>query len=206
MYARSSDFRGDPQTIDDAIAYVRDEVMPTVTAMSGCVGLSMLCNRDTGRCIATTSWADESSMRMSEQGVQELRARMAEIFRGDYEVQEWEIGLLHRLHEAPDGACTRVTWARGNPADMDRMLDTFKVGMLPRVEELSGFCSVSFFINRQTGVAATAATYASRDAMQRASETVGPMREQFSREMGAEITEVDEFDLVLAHLRVPETV
>ena len=46
MYARSTTVRGDPQSVDDGIAYVRDEVMPAVQQMDGCIGLSMLADRD----------------------------------------------------------------------------------------------------------------------------------------------------------------
>ena len=49
MYARSTTVNGDPKALDGAIAYVRDEVMPMVQEMDGCIGLSMLCDRDSGR-------------------------------------------------------------------------------------------------------------------------------------------------------------
>ena len=62
MYARSTTVRGNPKAMDDGIAYVRDTVMPTVQQMDGCIGLSMLADRDSGRCIVTTSWADADAM------------------------------------------------------------------------------------------------------------------------------------------------
>src|SRR3954464_357076 len=69
MYARSTTIHGTPGSVDAATAYVRDEVMPTVRAMEGCVGLSMLADHDTGHCIVTTSWRDEAAMRSSAEGV-----------------------------------------------------------------------------------------------------------------------------------------
>ena len=39
MYARTNTVRTDPRTIDEGIAYVRDEVMPLVQGMDGCIGL-----------------------------------------------------------------------------------------------------------------------------------------------------------------------
>ncbi len=34
---------------------------------------------------------------------------------GQPEVKEWEIAVLHRVHHAPEGACCRVLWSRGEP-------------------------------------------------------------------------------------------
>jgi hypothetical protein len=89
---------------------------------------------------------------------------------------------------------------------MQDVIDQWRMSMLPRTEELPGFCSVSLMVDRASGRAALAVTYDSREAMMRAIEQGTAMREEFARAAGLEITEVAEFDLVLAHLRVPETV
>ncbi len=206
MYARSTTIRGNPQAMDDGISYIRDKVMPAVQQMDGGVGLSMLCDRDTGRCIITTAWADSAALHRSADGVMAMRRRAAEIMGGEAEVQEWEIAVFHRMHGIHYGACARVIWSQGDPARMDRMIDTFRLGLLPRIEELPGFCSVSVMVDRQSGRTATAVSYDSRESMKEAEGPGMAMRQEFSEQMSTQITEVATFDIVLAHLRVPETV
>ena len=207
MYARSTTVRGNPQSVDDTVAYMRDEVMPAIQQMDGCIGLSMMCDRETGRCIATTAWESEEAMHNSESGVHTMRMRMAEKMGADLpEVLEWEIAVLHRMRVAPESACARVIWARGDPAQIDDRMSTMRTAMLPRVEELPGFCSVSILMNRNTGQGVTATVYESREAMNRAADQGMAMREDIARQMNMDITEVAEFELSLAHLRVPETV
>ena len=135
-----------------------------------------------------------------------MRARATDILQGPVHVEEWEIAVVHRRRPAGDGACTRVLWTTGDAAGMDRMLETFRVGMLPRIEQLPGFCSVSVLVDRSKGHHATAVTYESRAAMESAMEQAVAMRKEFSQAMGIELMDAASFDLVLAHLRVPETV
>ncbi len=206
MYARSTTVRGNSQSLDDAIAYLRDEVMPAVQRMDGCIGMSMMCDRGTGRCIATTAWESEEAMHNSEGGLHDMRQRYAQMLGGTPEVQEWEIAVLHRLHHAPDGACCRVLWSQGNPDDVERVMDAVRMTLLSRMEDLPGFCSVSMLVDREKGRGATAVDYESRAAMDRALEAAKPLREEFNRLTGWKFTEIAEFDLALAHLRVPETV
>jgi len=206
MYARSNTIMGNPQAMDEGIAFVRDDVVPMLSGMAGFVGASILCERDTGRCIATTAWESQDAMRASEGAVKASRARAAEIFDGAPQVREWEIALMHRRRDAPDGACCRVTWARGEPARTGGMVDTFRLGILPRVDELPGFCSVSLLVDRDEGMCVLAATYESREALQATSQDVATMRQQFTRETGFDVTEMAEMELVLAQLHVPETV
>ena len=206
MYARSTTVRGNPQALDDGIAYIRDTVMPSVGQMDGYVGLSMLCDRDSGRCIVTTAWADADALHRSAEGVMSMRARAADILGGQAAVQEWEIAILHRMHETHNGACARVIWAQGDPAQMDRLIDTFRMALIPRIEELPGFCSVSCMVDRASGRSATAVGYDSRQSMAEAEQPGMAMRQEFAAQMGMEVTDVAAFDIALAHLRVPETV
>ncbi|MGZ4551429.1 MAG: hypothetical protein ACXVF0_18140 [Blastococcus sp.] len=206
MYARSTTVQGDPKYLDDGMRYVHDTVMPAVQQMDGCVGISMLADRESGRCIVTTSWTDEMAMHNSEAGVRAMRQQAIDIFHGTPEVAEWDIAVLHRMHATGDGACSTVTWTQGDPAGLDNLIDSFRMTMLPRMEELPGFCSVSLMVNRETGRGATSVTFDSRAAMEALRERTMTMRTEFLRSMNREILEMATFDVVLAHLRVPETV
>jgi len=205
MYARTTTVRGDPRAVDDGIAYVRDTVWPTLQGMSGCVGMSMLADRDAGRCIVTAAWATDEAMRASAESVRELRSSAAEVMRADaIDVAEWEIAALHRVHPAGDDACARVLWADVDPARADDLIDTFRMTLQSRMEELPGFRSVSLLVDRGMGQATMAITYESRDALVRSRQMGEAMREEFAAALGASVTEVAEFDLTVAHLRVPE--
>ena len=206
MYARSTTIRGNPQAMDDGISYVRDKVMPAVLQMDGCVGLSMFYDRETGRSIVTSAWADAETLRRTADGVTAMRQRAAEIMGGPAEVQEWEVALMHRLHTAHHGACARTIWSDGDPAGTDRMLDSFRMGVLPKLNELPGCCSVSVMVDRGSGRSVVTTTYDSPQDMAAAKDRAVQMREEFMQQLNRTITEVAEFDLVLAHLRLPETV
>ena len=206
MYARSTTVHADPQSIDDGIAYIRDEVMPAVQSMPGCMGLSMLCDRSSGRCIITTSWDSEESMSASRDAVGAMREQSADVLGGLFDVQEWEIGLLHRAHQAPEGACCRVTWSRGDLSREDEMAETFRTGIVPRMDDMPGFCSLSVMADRQTGMGVITATYDDRSSLDGSAESVRAMREQLTQQMGREVTDIAEMELAIHHLRVPEMV
>jgi hypothetical protein len=124
----------------------------------------------------------------------------------DTEVVEWEIGVLHRVREAPDGAAGRVIYTKGPLGETDRIIDGFRVNILPRIHHLAGFCSISLLVHRETGRCAITTVYEDRQTMNRAKGQALAMREEFTQHLGMHVTEVAEFDIPLAHLRVPETV
>lgn len=206
MFARSTTFQADLSRLDEGIAFVRDEVMPTLTETEGCAGLSMLVDRASGRCIVTSSWHDEASLQASEDQVRPLRDRGAQLFGAAPTVDVWEIALLHRVRESPDGACLRATWTRGDPAESDQMIDMFRTTGIAQIEALPGFCSVSLFVDRSSGRAVTSVTYDGRASLESTREGAAQVRSRITLQGQLELEDVAEFDLLLAHLRVPETV
>ena len=204
MYARSTTIQANQSSIDAGLAHVRDVVLPALRQLDGFIGLSMMVDRESGRCIATSAWQNEDTLRASADQVQPVRNRAAEILGGNPEVEEWEIAVMHRDHPTHEGACVRAAWLQTDPARVDDLVDTYKMAALPQIEGLDGFCSASFMINRTTGRAVSSACFESRAAMQASREKSNQIRSAGTQQANATVLEVREFELAVAHLRVPE--
>ena len=206
MYARSTTIQAQPSSIDAGIAHVRDTVMSALEGVNGYTGLSLLVDRSSGRCIATSAWQSEEAMRASAESIRSVRDRAAEVLGGNADVEEWEIAVLHRDHRSGDGACVRATWVKVGPDQIDRGIDFYKMTILPAVEELEGFCSGSLLVDRASGRAVASATFDSVEAMERNKDQLVSIRATGSQEAHAEVLDECDFELAVAHLRVPEVV
>ncbi|CRK49735.1 conserved hypothetical protein [Rhodococcus sp. RD6.2] len=206
MYARSTTILAHPSFIDAGIKHMSDTVMPALADYEGCAGLSLLVDRDSGRCIATSSWMDEDALRGSEGPVRALRDHATEIFHGTATVERWDIAALHRDHPSPHGSCVRVTWLKLEPGHLARAIDVFKLTALPHMEDLDGFCSAGMMVDPAAGRAVVSVTWDSREAFERNQEKADGMRTAVTREMGATVLDTCLFELAIAHLHVPEMV
>ena len=206
MFARSTNVHGQPAMTEAGIRHVRDVVMPQVRGMSGCVGISLLADR-----------TKRSVHRDDGVGVRGGPARVCrhrrpdpsprrEEFGGEVTLDEWEVAYVHRSHHAGDGACARVTWTEADPEAIDRVVEAFRMSIMPRVEQLDGFCSASLMIDRARGRSCVTASYDSTEAMAHAADTAMGLRADLVQETGMRVMEVAEFELALAHLDVPELV
>jgi quinol monooxygenase YgiN len=204
VYARSTTIRTQPSSIDAGIAFVHDEVMPSVRAVDGCVGVSLLVDRQSGRCIFTSAWETEEALRSGLELVQPMRTRAEDMFGSTRSSEQWEIAALHRDHRANGGACVRATWVMVDPSLIDDGIAMYKASVLPALEDLEGFCSASLMVNRATGHAVSSVTFDSREAMERNRAQAEALKVATANEAGAQEIDEAEFDLALAHLRVPE--
>ena len=198
MFARSTTVQVRPRSLDAAVARVRDDVMPALPASEGCLGLSMLVNRRSGRCIVTTAWQTEKAMTAGER-LQSLVNR-ATAGSAMPEVEDWEIGVLHRDHTSGPGAWVRVSWVHVEPEQVDRLADLYRMVLLPKIVEFAGFCSASVLLDRPSGHAVSSVTFDSYQAMRTTRTLAAGVREH----VDGEVLEVDELQLAVAHLGVPE--
>jgi heme-degrading monooxygenase HmoA len=178
--------------------------MPALKDMAGCIGVSLLVNRQSGRCIVTSAWETGEAMRASAERVTPIRDRAAEMFAGTANIDQWEIAALHRDHHAPDGAGVLATWVKVPPDRVDQGIEYYKSSVLPQLEGLDGFCSASLLVDRTSGRAVSSTTFDSMDAMQRNRDQITALKATSMPEARAEELDESAFELAVAHLRVPE--
>lgn len=207
MYARTTTVDGVPSSLDAGAWEIRDAVMPALERLDGCIGFSLVGDRASGRCIATSAWQTEAEMRASMPAIQKVRDRAAAAFGGRPDVAEWEIAAMHRQQLAGAGAGVRVTWFKVDPGQIDRGIDIFKLGILPALEQLEGFCGASMLIDRaSSGRGVTSVAYDSFEAMERERGRLDRLRDDACADAGAQILDECDFELMIAHLRIPELV
>jgi heme-degrading monooxygenase HmoA len=208
VYARSTTIQAQPSSIDAGVAHLRDAVMPRLQEVDGCVGLSLLADPQTGRCVLTTAWETEEAMRASAEQIRPIRDRAADEFGGigSPMVEEWEIAVLHREHRSGEGACARATWVQMPADQLDQGIDFYKASVLPDLEALEGFCSASLLVDRASGRSVSCASFESLEAMERSRDRVTALKNEKIREVGAGELDDCEFELRIAHLRAPELV
>jgi hypothetical protein len=145
-------------------------------------------------------------MREADAALRPMREEAGTILGGSPQVEEWEIAVVHRDHRTSESTSVRCTWLRTDPARVDDAIEFFRSEVLPTAESMDGFCSASLMVDRQSGRAVSSVTWDSRQAMERSREAATQLRSQVAQRVGADIEEVAEFEMALAHLRVPEVV
>ncbi len=203
MFARTTIISGDHQGIGEGLAFIRDEAMPQLRHMDGFVGISMLAEGSSGRCIVTSAWADQNAMNSHAEKMEKMRDRLVQSFHGDPDVEEWEIAVVHRVHPAGDGGHAHVAWVRAD--DVEKLVDAYKNTLLPELEALPGFSSVNLRVDRTGGRLVSTVTFESPEALNRSHARAHELGDGLAAELGAEVIDKADMDLLMAHLHVPET-
>jgi hypothetical protein len=203
VYARSTTIHAQPSLIDAGIAHFRDATWPILQGIDGCLGMSLLVDRGSGRCIATNSWRTKEAMHASAEQMLPEHKRAAEILDGSPIDNLWQIAVMRRDHRTGPGACVRATWLKARPELFESAIDFYRRAMLPAIEDFDGFCSASLMVDPTAARAVSSVTYDSVGTMEQSADATGSLRTAMLRDLGLDQDDVGEFELALAHLRVP---
>jgi heme-degrading monooxygenase HmoA len=94
MYARTSTWKGSPDTLDRWAAHMRATVGPMVRELAGNSGAYFLVDRDAGRALTLTLWENEDAALQTDRNADASRdSTIAEtgvemVSRGRFEVVE----------------------------------------------------------------------------------------------------------------------
>ena len=206
MLVRATTIHADPSRLDAGIAYVRDTVVPAVTALPGSCGLSMIADRETGLATVTTAWDTEQHRADAEPALAPVRARGVELMgAAGAAVELLELAVLDRRRPAQAGFWTRQTRVTIAPSMLDAAIDAYSSSVVHDLQLLPGYCSAVLLIDRAHGHGAVSVVFDSRAALEESRELAERVRRVGMEKTGATLVEVREAQLVIAGLKVPQT-
>lgn len=78
MHARVTTLEMNPSQIDDAVRQLEENEIPGFRQIDGFKGMTLLADRQSGKCVATTYWESEQALQASEEQVKDARQRAAD--------------------------------------------------------------------------------------------------------------------------------
>ena len=94
-FSRINDLYGDPDRLEEGIAFVRDKVLPKVSKQKGYRSLLLGVNRMTGRFVVTSNWRTAEDRAASEATVVDQRGEAARILRASQvDVTLFEVAFI----------------------------------------------------------------------------------------------------------------
>lgn len=95
MHARVTKIQMNPERLDEAVAQVEEQDLPTWKGLDGFRGFTLVVNRASGEVIGTSYWDSREQMDASEDAVSDSRRRAAETGGSDAEpeVERYEVAL-----------------------------------------------------------------------------------------------------------------
>jgi heme-degrading monooxygenase HmoA len=95
MHARVTTIQVDPERLDEMVARLEEEDLPTFRQIRGFRGFTLLVHRASGKVIGTSYWNSEEDMANSEEAVRPSRDRAVERGGADSppDVERFEVAL-----------------------------------------------------------------------------------------------------------------
>lgn len=98
MHARVTTVQTPPDSVDESLQVVREQVLPRARQIPGFKGVLSLVDRETGKGITATLWESEEAMRASDEAADSLRGQAVGAVEGSelVSVERYEVAIDER--------------------------------------------------------------------------------------------------------------
>lgn len=206
MFLRVTGFKSDPDKLEQSITYIRDEVLPAMAQVPGCLGGTVIVNREKSQGAASTLWESLEAMNKAEQaGMQSREGASKRTGAEIIDVDRFEITLFEIPSEPkePPGY-SRLIMAYGDPASADAANEMLRE-QLPVVKQQKGFRAFAAGINRATGRAFTMSSWDSPEDREASNAALEPFRERIRQSANLYGLQVDLVETVVTQIAIPTT-
>jgi quinol monooxygenase YgiN len=203
MFGRATIIDGKPEKIEAGLRFISTTVEPAVNALPGSLGLSTLADRESGRVVVLSAWADEASREQSATAVAPLRQEASAILEGDARAENWELAAMHQVATDQAGYVTRSVLMTGTTEQCEQALAQFQTNVVPQVTKLTGFNTISVLIDRKQGRLRVATTYIDRASADAARETGAAIRGAIAKQIGLTTETVEDLQIISVGIRRP---
>jgi heme-degrading monooxygenase HmoA len=150
VHVRQVTFRG-ARNIDAGVAYIRDEVLPVMSAQHGFRGFSVSADH-VGEVLGTlTIWASEEDLDASDSALDKARDGAVKVVGGVMTVESYEQTTEAIARLPVPGNTLIMTRLTVHPSTIDDQVAFFERDLLPTIEAQPGFCAMRTMVNRRYG-------------------------------------------------------
>lgn len=97
MYARCTTMQGAPETVDEAIRYTQEKIVPIGREIPGFQGLLAFVDRDSGKGMTITLWDSEEARAESAARANQVRSEASQALGGEIlAVEDYELAIEER--------------------------------------------------------------------------------------------------------------
>ena len=204
MYLRVSAFKTDPAKLDEAIAYLKSRIIPTLSKSPGYAGATCLVDREKGEGSASTLWESLEAMNNSETAGQQSRTEFSEATAVEIvDVDRFEMTDLEMVSpniQLP--SYVRLIIGYGDPKKADRTTQLIRE-TAPKLKAQPGFRAFTAGVNRMTGRGFTTSSWATSEQREASNQATQQGRQQITEAGGLYGVQISNLELVVAEVKLP---
>ncbi|WP_232666943.1 hypothetical protein [Pseudonocardia sp. TRM90224] len=193
MFARANSIFGEPDRVEDGLAYLEGSDRAAVEATPGNRGLTTLVDRSAGVIVALSYWDDLAQS--SEASLTRAREGAVLAARGDLVVESFEVQAHEGTLAGVPDAAVRLTRFWIEAAKVAAGLALLRDQLLSRLRSGHGFCGAEILHDQGSGSGVLLTMWPGESDAEGVGAVVGEFREQAYR-LGMTFPRTESYALV----------